>query len=226
MPHPVRPKAKTPTKPKRPAHRPTKFTPELGEEIGALIACGWLMKDAARLCGIPPETVCRWVVRHEGFREVYAVARAQRTEFWGGEIIGLADDATRDYATDKHGNRVFNYESVHRARLRIEARKWIMVRLDPRLWGERQQIDLKSDWSLLTQEERQRKARELIAMVEDMKKPPMEAPAIVYRPEEPSEDGDQQQRGNGWQPRPVTGRREHSARSLIGVGAGSEREGS
>jgi hypothetical protein len=75
MPHAVHPKVKPPTKPKRAAHRPTKFTPELGEEIGALIASGRLMKDAARHFGIPPETVCRWVIKHEGFREGYAVAR-------------------------------------------------------------------------------------------------------------------------------------------------------
>src|ERR1051326_5141610 len=75
MPCSVRPKAKTCATSKRPAHRPTKFTPELGEKICELIACGSLMKDAARHVGIPPETVCRWVVKHEGFREVYALAR-------------------------------------------------------------------------------------------------------------------------------------------------------
>ena len=103
------------------------------------------MKDAARHFGIPPETVCRWVVRHEAFREAYAVARVQRTEIWAEEIIEIADDATRDYTTDEHGNRVFNRENVHRARLRIEARKWIMARLDPRLWGYRQEIRVQND---------------------------------------------------------------------------------
>jgi hypothetical protein len=96
MPHTVRPKAKPPTRPKRAAHRPTKFTPELGEEIGALIASGWLMKDAARHFGISPETVCRWVVKHEAFREVYAVARAERTQFWLEQCIEIADDATAE----------------------------------------------------------------------------------------------------------------------------------
>jgi hypothetical protein len=56
MPRTAHSKAKPPTKPKRPAHRPTKFTPELGEKICELIACGSLMKDAARHVGIPPET--------------------------------------------------------------------------------------------------------------------------------------------------------------------------
>ena len=145
MPHTVRPKAAPPTKPKRAAHRPTKFTPDLGEKICELIACGWLMKDAARHFGIPPETVCRWVVKHEAFREAYAVARAQRTEIWAEECIEIADDAARDYKINKNGNLVFNPENVHRAKLRIDARRWQMVRLDPQLWGERQQIGQNGD---------------------------------------------------------------------------------
>jgi hypothetical protein len=71
MPHAVHPKAKPPTKPKRPAHRPTRYTAELGEEIGALIAFGWSTKDAARRFGISPETVCRWAAKHAAFREAY-----------------------------------------------------------------------------------------------------------------------------------------------------------
>jgi terminase small subunit-like protein len=181
MPHAVHPTAKPPTNPKRAAHRPTKFRPELGEKICELIACGWLMKDAARHFGIPPETVCRWVVKHEGFREVYAAARAQRTEIWAEECIEIADDATRDYTTDEHGNRMFNVENVHRARLRIGARRWQMVRLDPRLWGDRQQIDLRK-----------------------LQEPPPSPPPLVYRWEEAPEEPEPG--GIRWQPRSATGR--------------------
>src|SRR5215469_11188777 len=41
----TRPNAKRATKP---AHRPTKFTADLGERICELMALGWFMKDAAR----------------------------------------------------------------------------------------------------------------------------------------------------------------------------------
>src|SRR4029079_10284467 len=95
MPHAVHPTAKTPSKLKRPAHRPTKFTPELGEQIGALIASGWSMKDVARYFGISPETVCRLVVRHEGFREIYALAREiaadAMAEAKALDLIGVAE---------------------------------------------------------------------------------------------------------------------------------------
>src|SRR6185312_10407776 len=95
MPCTAHPGAKPPNKPKRAAHRPTKFTPELGEKICELIACGSLMKDAARHVGIPPETVCRWVIKHEGFREGYAVAREiaadAAAEAKALDLIGVAE---------------------------------------------------------------------------------------------------------------------------------------
>src|SRR5690348_10572242 len=103
----VRPKAKGPANPKRPAHRPTKFTPELGGKICELVACGWLMKDAARHFGIRPETVSRWVVKHEEFRQAYAMARELRTDVWAEELIEIADDASLDYRIDKQGNCIF-----------------------------------------------------------------------------------------------------------------------
>ena len=138
------------------------------------------MKDAARHFGIPPETVCRWVVKHEDFRQAYAVARAQRIEVWAEEIIEIADDATRDYTIDKDGNRIFNHESVHRARLRIEGRKWVMARLDPRLWGNRPEIRVKDDWSLLSVAEREAKVLDLIGVAKKLAQPKIiERPSIA-----------------------------------------------
>jgi hypothetical protein len=55
-----------------------------------------------------------------------------------------------------------------RSKLRIEARQWVMARLDPQLWGDRQEVHVKDDWALLTIEERERKADEIIQMVRDI----------------------------------------------------------
>ena len=91
------------------------------------------------------------------------------------------------------------------AMLRIETRRWQMAPLQPQTWGERQQIDLKSDWSLLTEEERRRRADELIQMIAEIRNPPQGPPPLTYRPGEPQDD-EQQQRGIGWKPRTLTGR--------------------
>jgi hypothetical protein len=57
-------------------------------------------------------------------------------------------------------------------------------------WGEKQTIDIKSDWALLTEEERRRKADELIAMIQELREPPMQPPPLVYRPEEAPDEPD------------------------------------
>jgi hypothetical protein len=78
-----------------------------------------------------------------------------------------------------------------------------MSRLHPQQWGEKQTIDIKSDWALLSEDERRRKADELIQMIRELREPPMQPPPLVYRPEEaPDEPGPG---GSGWQPRPVAG---------------------
>ena len=84
-----------------------------------------------------------------------------------------------------------------------QTRQFHMSRLHPQQWGERQQLDLKGDWSLLTEEERRRKAEEIIAMIRELREPPMQPPPLVYRwqeaPDKP-EPG-----GFGWQPRRAIG---------------------
>jgi hypothetical protein len=77
---------------------------------------------------------------------------------------------------------------VHRARLRIDARKWQMVRLDPRLWGDRQQLDVKTDYSLWTEEQRLQKAHELIGLIQEIQRGPELPPPLEYRPEEKDEE--------------------------------------
>jgi hypothetical protein len=46
-----------------------------------------------------------------------------------------------------------------------------MSRLHVQTWGEKQTIDIKSDWALLSEDERRRKADELIAMIRELKEP-------------------------------------------------------
>jgi hypothetical protein len=85
----------------------------------------------------------------------------------------IADDARNDWIEAKDGGapRV-NKEVVLRSRLRIAARQLHMSRLQPETWGDRQKLDIKSDWSLLTEEERRRRAEKLISMIRELREPP------------------------------------------------------
>ena len=147
------------------------------------------------------------MVPHPQFHQDYTCARHIRADIaFGEQILDIADDGRNDWVEGKTGRLVPNKELVLRSKLRIEARQFHMSRLHPSQWGERQEIDVKNDWNLLTEEERRRKADELVAMIRELKQLPMQPPPLVYRAEEPPEEDDQQPRGIGWQPRSITGR--------------------
>jgi len=120
---------------------------------------------------------------------------------FGEQILDIADDG-RNEVKAKNGRLVPNTELVLRSKLRIEARQFHMARLHPQTWGDRQQIDIKNDWALLTDEERRRKAEEIIQMIRELKEPPMQPPPLVYRAEEPT--GEPEPGGIRWQPRSAT----------------------
>jgi hypothetical protein len=127
-------------------------------------------------------------------------AREIRGDFsFGEQILDIADDGTNDWVTAKNGAQVVNKELVLRSKLRIEARQFHMSHLHPQQWGEKQTIDIKNDWALLSEEERRRKADELIAMIRELREPPMQPPPLVYRAEEPPEEPEPS--GFGCQPR-------------------------
>ena len=118
------------------------------------------------------------------FREQLHRAREVRGDFaFGEQIIEIADNTADDWNyNEKTGKLSVNKEVVLRSKVRIEARQFHMARLHPQQWGDRQQIDLKGDWSLLSEDERRRKAEELIAMIQELREPPPQPPVLAYDP--------------------------------------------
>src|SRR6185437_16012140 len=153
-------------KPKLPRGRPTAFNPETAEAICVLVAEGSSFDHACEKLGVSVSTAYRWMLAQPGFREDLYRAREVRGDFtFGEQILDIADDSRNDWLTAKNGKQIPNKELVLRSKLRIEARQFHMSRLHPQTWGDKQQIDLRNDWSLLTEEERRRKAKELIQMI-------------------------------------------------------------
>jgi hypothetical protein len=125
---------------------------------------------------------------HADFRQDLMRGRELRGDFsFGEQILDIADN-TADWYNEKTGKLSMNKELVLRAKLRIGARQFHMSRLHVQTWGEKQTIDIKSDWALLSEEERRRKADELITMIRELKEPPMQPTPLIYRPEEALDD--------------------------------------
>ena len=105
--------------------RPSTYTPELAALICEHIASGMSLKKVCDLKGMPAmSTVFLWIAKHPSFSENYARAQADRVVAWSEEIVDIADNSKAD---------------TQRAKLRVDTRRWLMSKMDPKKYGDRQE---------------------------------------------------------------------------------------
>lgn len=97
------------------------FSKPLANEICRRIADGESLRAICADEKMPNrETVRQWIHKRKGFRDQYTDARKSQADHFIDEIVEIADS---------DGNPA-------RARVRIEARKWVAAKLSPTLHGE------------------------------------------------------------------------------------------
>lgn len=118
--------------------RPSSYTEAKAEDICERIASGISLRAICALPDMPDEkTVYAWMDRHDNFRARYARARTRQAEHYAQQIIDIADSAPE------------TVKGVEKARLQIDARKWVAAKLLPKAYGERvQQDNISSDGSM------------------------------------------------------------------------------
>lgn len=108
--------------------RPTKYT----EKLGDLICEGISQKTPlARLCAenekMPaPRTVYGWLRIHKEFLQNYTIAKEDQADYLAEECLTIADDKDLEPA-DK--------------RIRVDTRKWLASKFQPKKYGDRQTIE-------------------------------------------------------------------------------------
>jgi hypothetical protein len=76
----------------------------------------------------------------EDFSKQYARAFELRNEFWAEEMVEIADDGRNDWMTRTYGDTevdVPNPEVGKRSQIRIETRKWLMGKSQPKKYGDK-----------------------------------------------------------------------------------------
>ena len=119
--------------------RPSKYTDKLADKICQMIAQGQSVRSiCAEKDMISMQTFFRWLRENDKFREQYARACEERSYMHAEDIIEIADNATNDYMEKLEGDGyIFNSENVQRSRLRIDTRKWLMSKLNPKVYGDK-----------------------------------------------------------------------------------------
>lgn len=107
--------------------RPSTYTPEIADEICEQIVLGKSLVAITRENIEMPNvaTVYRWMREHADFCNRYARARQDQADTLADEITDIAD----------------NEPDPNKARVRVDARKWVAAKLKPKKYGDRQVIE-------------------------------------------------------------------------------------
>jgi len=106
------------------------------------IATGKSLKDICAEKDMPTrETIYAWLREDSTFSDMYARAREEQADYLADEIVDIAD-------TEK---------DAAKARNRIDARKWKASKLQPRVYGDK--IDVNHSGSIQTMPEDKLNAR-------------------------------------------------------------------
>jgi hypothetical protein len=128
--------------------RASEFTQEIADIICERIADGESLRSICAKDEMPhTATVCRWLAQHEAFREQYARARELQADALFDEILEIADNGEDDWMERKNADGtmtgwVENGEALRRSALRVDARKWMAGKLQPKKYSEKHQLAL------------------------------------------------------------------------------------
>lgn len=123
--------------------RPSKFTQAIADKICDAIADGRSLRSICEDEGMPSKTaVMRWLgdEDNQAFRDQYARAREAQADKYAEEIIEIADTPVIGEKTTTKPNgdvETVTGDTVDRARLRVDARKWLAARLAPKKYGDK-----------------------------------------------------------------------------------------
>jgi hypothetical protein len=127
------------------------FTPELEDKICSRLASGESLNKVCKDDDMPTiTTVMNWLVKSEqgiepyhNFLEKYTRAREMQADVIFDECMDIADESGADARYDeKTGQIKVDGETIARAKLRIDTRKWMAGKMRPKKYGERIQSDI------------------------------------------------------------------------------------
>ena len=105
--------------------KPLDYTQELADQVCEYLMEGYSLRKIALIPDMPSRfTILRWLREDRDFQIQYAHAREEQADFYADEIIQIADD-TLDSA---------------KARVQVDARKWVAAKLKPKKYGDSTQI--------------------------------------------------------------------------------------
>ena len=116
--------------------RPSKYSEEVANLICNQVREGKGLKSICQDSKLPAySNVRRWITENlNGFQDLYARAKDDALWNMADEIQDIADSTLRAVSS----------EEIQSAKLRVDTRKWLLVKLKPREFGNRIEVEQKS----------------------------------------------------------------------------------
>ena len=131
--------------------RPSKYSPELSDKMCAQLSNGVSLRTVCLAEDMPSKTtVFNWLRTIPEFLDQYERAKAECADSLADEILDIADNSVNDYMVKlaENGDEgavesiKLHAENIQRARLRVDARKWIASKLKPKKYGDKTQTEI------------------------------------------------------------------------------------
>ena len=109
-----------------PAGRPSKYTPELADQLCERLSQGKSLRTVCKAADMPSAvTIFSWLRKDPEFLKQYERSKAEAADALVDEILDISDDESLD---------------TQRARLQVDARKWVASKLKPKKYGDKMNI--------------------------------------------------------------------------------------
>ena len=126
--------------------RPSKYTSKVADKICERLADGESLRAICRDEGMPPrKTVAQWVIDDvDGFSARYARAREAGLDALAEEALEIANTPQEgeEYEESENGTKVKRGDMLGHRRLQVDTRKWLLSKLAPHKYGDKQTIDM------------------------------------------------------------------------------------
>lgn len=114
--------------------RASEYTAEIGDIICERISEGQSLRKVCDADDMPNKaTVFRWLAANKEFSDQYARARETQADTLFDDVLAIADQ----YDTI---SEAVNPDLIQRAKLRIDARKWMAGKLRPKVYGDKLEL--------------------------------------------------------------------------------------
>lgn len=139
------------------------FSQEVADAICELLAGGKSLRAACVEVGANARTVLDWTKANEAFSAQYAKAREAGYALLADELIEISDE--KEVEARYQGDDVkleLSASAIARNRLRVDTRKWMLSKMLPKVYGDKQTIDV-NDVTPKTPEQVNTRIAELMA---------------------------------------------------------------